>query len=186
MSEKSAKVRILDAAENLFNTYGFHAVGIDRIRDISGISKVTMYKHFSSKNDLILAVLNRRDERFQQSLSHRVSEFSSLKEKLNAIVDWHFEWFKSPEFNGCMFVSADKEFGKTDSDIKAVTRLHKSRIYDFVKGILDGEGAENSALQASILFLFLEGAITEAAVMGSTNHFVNGWQCVLNSLTLPS
>ncbi|MBC3381527.1 TetR/AcrR family transcriptional regulator [Serratia fonticola] len=184
MSEKSAKERILDASETLFNKHGFHAVGIDRIQDISGVSKVTMYKHFGSKKELILAVLIRRDERFRQSLSRRASESSSLKGKINAVIDWHLEWFNSSDFNGCMFVSADKEFGKTDSDIKAVTKSHKSRIYDVVKGIFDDEGVENSAQQANILFLLLEGAITVAAVMGGTTHFEGSRQPLLRSLSL--
>jgi AcrR family transcriptional regulator len=142
-----------------------------------------MYKHFGSKKDLILAVLTRRDERFQRSLSRRASEQSSLEGKIGALIDWHLEWFKSPDFNGCMFASADKEFGKTDYGIKAITKSHKSRIYDLVKSIFDGEGVENSALQASILFLLLEGAITEAAVTGCIEHFENSRQCVLNFLS---
>lgn len=183
MLERSSKDRILDASEDLFNTHGFHAVGIDKIQDISGVSKVTMYKHFGSKRDLILAVLTRRDDRFQQSLSRRASEHSSLEEKIGALIDWHLEWFNSPDFNGCMFVSADKEFGKSDCEIKTITKSHKFRIYDLVKSVFDGESVENSALQASILFLLLEGAITEAAVTGGTEHFENSRQCVLNLLS---
>ena len=56
---------LIDTALGLFSRYGYHAMGIDRILAESGVAKMTLYNHFKSKDELILAVLRRRDERFR-------------------------------------------------------------------------------------------------------------------------
>jgi AcrR family transcriptional regulator len=62
----SRRDHLVETALELFDRHGFHATGIDRILADAGVAKVTLYKHFSSKDDLILAVLRLRDERFRE------------------------------------------------------------------------------------------------------------------------
>ena len=167
MAKSSARDVILDTSESLFNAYGFHAVGVDRIQDVSGVSKVTMYKYFKSKNDLIFSVLKRRDEYFIESLSKIISSKKTLSDKISCVIEWHLEWFSQPTFKGCMYVNANKEFGMIDDEIKEFTKSHKQRFFNLILGIFDVNAPARKIL-ANTLYLYVEGAISEVALTGST------------------
>lgn len=167
MIKKSASDTILDTSEALFNAYGFHAVGVDRIREVSGVSKVTMYKYFNSKRDLVVAVLKRRDARFITSLIDRVEAGITIHDKINNLIEWHINWFNQSTFYGCMFVSANKELGISDSEIKEISKTHKQRVFDIIMNIFDNDNSNRFSL-ASALFLYIEGATAEAALNGDS------------------
>ncbi|WP_422731010.1 TetR/AcrR family transcriptional regulator [Litchfieldella qijiaojingensis] len=95
---------ILQTATRLFNEHGFHAVGVDRIRDEVPASKMTLYNHFANKDVLVLEVLKHRHQAFKSSLLNAVSECASPEDKLREVFNWHARWFMSPRFHGCMFI----------------------------------------------------------------------------------
>jgi len=168
---------LLDTAERLFYAHGYHAVGIDRIVAESGVSKMTLYKHFPSKDALIAAVLERRDAAFRASLETFVASFDSARERLEAVFVWHERWFNEPTFNGCMFISAAAEYPAPDDPIHLAAKAHKEairkKIKDIVSPLADEATAERLAAQ---VLLLLEGAIVTALVLGEKDSPRIAWQ----------
>jgi AcrR family transcriptional regulator len=102
-----ARQRLLTAAYELFARQGVQAVGIDAIIERSGVARQTMYRHFGSKQDLVLACLARREELWTYGwLAAEVRRRSDdPRERLLTIFDVFDEWFRTPGFEGCSFIN---------------------------------------------------------------------------------
>ena len=110
----SARERILTTAYRLFTRRGIRAVGTDEVIAQSGVAKATLYRHFPSKNDLVLAVLQRREELWTLGLVEQQSRLrgDTPEEQLLAIFDVFHDWFqKHEDFDGCSFISVLLELG---------------------------------------------------------------------------
>src|SRR4051812_25583526 len=103
----SARERILQTAYELFSRHGTHAVGVDAIVAGSGVAKMSLYRNFGSKDELILAFLRRREELWTRDwLQHEVLRRASAPEdRLLAIFDVFGEWFRRDDYEGCAFVN---------------------------------------------------------------------------------
>jgi AcrR family transcriptional regulator len=109
-----ARERILTTAYRLFTRRGIRAVGTDEVLAVSGVAKATLYRHFRSKNDLVLAVLQRREELWTLGLVEQQSRLrgESPEEQLLAIFDVFHDWFqKREDFDGCSFINVLLELG---------------------------------------------------------------------------
>jgi len=109
-----ARERILATAYRLFTRRGIRAVGTDEVIAQSGVAKATLYRHFPSKNDLVLAVLQRREELWTLGMVERQSRLrgGTPEEQLLAIFDVFHDWFQEYEdFDGCSFISVLLELG---------------------------------------------------------------------------
>lgn len=163
----SKRETLLDAAWRLFYRDGFHAVGIDTVLAEAGVAKMTLYNHFASKEDLIVAVLERRAEQFESSLAAAVEAAGHKPMKrLLAVFDWHAEWLRSPEFNGCAFIKAVAEFPQGEAKPHQVAAAHKKRIYRLLESLVSELGLRQAAAVARQLELLIEGAIVSAHVYG--------------------
>lgn len=150
-----------------FYAHGFHATGMDRLVEETGISKTSMYKHFRSKEDLILAALQRRDAEFRDWLFRRMAALGkSPRGQLLAMFDALGEWIEEPGFRGCMFVKAASEFQEPDHPIHAQAAAHKALIYDHLHGLAAQAGAGDPDRLARQLLVLKEGAIVTAQVEG--------------------
>jgi AcrR family transcriptional regulator len=109
---KSGRARLLHMAIELFYTHGFQAVGIDRILAEAGVTKTTFYKHFESKDDLLVAAIRQRDEWESQAIMTAIQKLAGddPKARLLAFFDVFDVWFNSPDFHGCQFINAAAEF----------------------------------------------------------------------------
>lgn len=110
----TARERILTAAYRLFTRRGIRAVGNDEVIAVSGVAKATLYRHFPSKNDLVLAVLQRREELWTLGLVEQQSRLrgETPEEQLLAIFDVFHDWFqKREDFDGCSFINVLLELG---------------------------------------------------------------------------
>ena len=111
---KPARERILTTAYRLFTRRGIRAVGTDEVIAQSGVAKATLYRHFASKNDLVLAVLQRREELWTLGVVEQQSRLrgGTPEEQLLAIFDVFHDWFqKHDDFDGCSFINVLLEFG---------------------------------------------------------------------------
>jgi len=109
-----ARERILTTAYRLFTQRGIRAVGNDEVIAVSGVAKATLYRHFPSKNDLVLAVLQRREELWTLGLVEQQSRLrgETTEEQLLAIFDVFHDWFqKREDFDGCSFINVLLELG---------------------------------------------------------------------------
>jgi len=156
---------LIDTAARLFNEHGYHATGIDRILAEAGVAKMTLYNHFRSKDELILAVLRRRDETFRNSLIRALERRAETpRERLAAIFDVLQEWFRSDAFHGCMFINASAEYGAPDSAIRAAACEHKRLLAAYIEGLAREAGAGEPAELAAEIALLMEGAIVSAQI----------------------
>lgn len=152
---------ILSVAESLFNEFGYTAVGVDLIRDKAEVSKTSMYRHFGSKNKLINAVLIQRHQRFEYQLNMALSVENNIEGKLDAILDWHFTWFRSSSFKGCMFMHALSEFKGRDELITRQAIQHKVWLKSVVLSIFE-PGIDAIESKAEAVMAYLEGVIIRA------------------------
>jgi AcrR family transcriptional regulator len=164
----------LATAERLFYRDGFRVVGIDTLLAEAGVAKMTLYNHFASKDDLISAVLVKRDRWFRDSLTTAVSEAgrSPLKQ-LQAVFDWHERWFGGSDFNGCAFLRALSEYPDPDHPINKTAWSHKEGIKALLATICQAAEAKNPVTLASTLNMLLDGAIVAAHATRATTSAVD-------------
>lgn len=169
-TQQPRRQHLIDTALHLFNEYGYHATGIDRILQEAGVSKATLYKHFRSKEDLILAVLQQRHEDLVMANQRRCAEARDRGEStLFVIFDALHDWFQSQTFFGCNFIKASSEYAQTDDPIHQYAAKHKEELRLGLKELLlmfDKKRAEELADQLMIL---IEGSIVSAQVRGDKN-----------------
>jgi AcrR family transcriptional regulator len=104
----SPRERILSTAYDLFCREGVNAVGIDRIVADAGVAKMSLYRHFHSKDELVLEVLERREQRWTRGwLEREVEQRARTPEaKLLAVFDVFGEWFRHEDYEGCLFINS--------------------------------------------------------------------------------
>lgn len=155
------KEHILNIAEDLFNQFGYTAVGVDLIRDKAEVSKTSMYRHFGSKQKLIETVLMRRHQRFHEELSAVVSAATDQESRLDAILDWHFAWFKTANFKGCMFMHAFAEFQGQNDEIALQALQHKTWLKSLLLLVFEPDQKYVEA-KCEAIMTFIEGMIIRA------------------------
>ncbi len=159
-----ARQRILETADRLFYQEGIRSVGIDRIVAEAGVAKMSLYKHFRSKDDLIMAVLKYREESvlaFFRSAMERHNKKNPLRAFFAALK----EWFETPGFRGCAFQNAAVELADPAHAGTEFVRGHKQRFNEFLRGLVE-EAVGKSANIAPAVALLVEGAIVTAVIQG--------------------
>jgi len=164
----SAKVdHLLDVATELFNRNGERASGIDQLIAKAGIAKTTLYRHFPSKDDLIVAVLKRLDHRYRKDMRDFIDRNASdPKEKLLLSFEYLEQWFASDDFHGCPFMSARSEYNDPDDPVFREARLHKRLMIAYFEELAHEEGLANARKVAEEIHLLHEGATAIAHTMG--------------------
>ena len=154
---------LVQKALQTFYRNGFNATGMDMLVAESGISKTSMYKHFRTKEDLIIAVLRLRDEHFRNWLYRRMEELADTPlQQLIAMFDALEEWFSEPGYKGCMFIKASSEFQDASHPIHKQSADHKRMLEDHVTKLAEQAGLPEPGLLARQLLLLKEGAIVTA------------------------
>jgi AcrR family transcriptional regulator len=172
----TARERLLDAAEALIYAGGIHATGVDAIVRQSGTARKSFYTHFESKDALVAAALERRDERWMNwFIASTQRHGKSARKRLAGMFDVLRDWFASADFHGCAFLNAAGETACADDPIRVVARKHKARLLDFVRAECDAFVAEaqidarRAAPLARQWLVLLDGAIAVALVSGEAD-----------------
>ncbi|MFH8409879.1 TetR/AcrR family transcriptional regulator [Streptomyces sp. NPDC018019] len=162
-----ARVRLLDAAGELFYARGVQAVGMDEIRAASGVSLKRLYQAFPSKHELVEAYLRHRDEHWRAALAEYVDVHAATPEDAPAAVfDWLHTWFTGPGFRGCAFINAFGELGAVSENVARAARDHKEAVHAYLTGLVRKLPADDPVTLAGQLALLLDGAITTATIGG--------------------
>ncbi len=161
---------LIETALDLFCRDGFHATGIDKILAESGVAKMTLYKHFKSKDELILAALHRRDETFRNGFMRDIERLGKTpRERLLAIFDVLDELVRGRNFTGCTFINASAEFALPDDPIHAAAAEHKRLVLAYIVDLATAAEAKDPDALALGLMLLMEGAIVMAYVAGQSD-----------------
>lgn len=166
ISALPARERILLTAHDLFYADGIRATGIDRVIAASGVTKVTFYRHFPSKDDLVRAFLDHRHARwmawFVDALGRRgAHERAGDAGALLLLADVIAEWFADPAFRGCAFINAVAEVGGSVEGAAGRAREHKREMVEVIAGLLPAALPARMAL-AQAAALGMDGAIVKA------------------------
>ncbi|PKO51801.1 MAG: TetR family transcriptional regulator [Betaproteobacteria bacterium HGW-Betaproteobacteria-20] len=151
--------KILITASHLFQTQGINSTGVDTIVAVAGTTKMTLYKYFTSKEKLILEVLDKGHQDFQTWLSNKLnSNTKKPSEKLQKLFEFIEEWVTSPDFHGMGFIKASAEFPSEESPVHQLSSEQSRQFRQYINSLAleaNIQDAEGLALQLSLLF---EGA----------------------------
>lgn len=166
----SKRDELVQNALKAFYAGGFHAIGMDRLAKETGVSKTAIYKHFRTKDDLILATLRLRDEQFRNWLVRRVEAIADdPRDRLLAIFTALGEWFEEPEFKSCMFIKASSEYQDRDDPIHQTSAEHKTLLKNYFTQLTRAAALENAEDVARQLLILKEGAIVLAHLHGANS-----------------
>ncbi|WP_119697572.1 TetR/AcrR family transcriptional regulator [Microbacterium halotolerans] len=153
---------LLDAAERLYYERGIQAVGMDAVRSAAGLPLKRIYGFYATKEELVVAVLGRRDLRWRAELSAYVESFDDPEERLLSAFDWLEQWFRASGFRGCAWINAYGELGTSSPVILAEVRRHKEAFHEQIASWARAV----SAAPTEPVCLLAEGAIVTAAITG--------------------
>ena len=162
----SARERLLTAAYELFSRRGIRAVGTDEVIERAGVARATLYRHFATKDDLVLAVLQRREEVWTHGLIEEQSRArgTTPEEQLLAIFDVMHDWFQLRDgYEGCSFMNVLLELGP-DHPAGRASIAHIDHVRDIVRHRALAAGLTDVEDFASSWHILMKGAIILAAV----------------------
>lgn len=157
--EMPARQRVLLTACRLFYRDGIRATGIDRVIAESGVTKVTFYRHFASKNELVCAYLAQRHERWMTWFTDALARHASAG-GLATLVAALSEWLHDEGFRGCAFLNSVSELGDALPEVVAITRHHKAEMTVAIEGLLPASPHRANLARAAALAV--DGAIVQA------------------------
>ncbi|MER7081186.1 transcriptional regulator, TetR family [Saccharopolyspora kobensis] len=150
-----ARERLVEAAEQLFYTEGIRAVGVERLVAVSGVGRASFYRHFSSKDDLVVTMLRGYDERFRSWLAEAVEARGGGP---LAVFDALADRFEAADFRGCASINTMVEMADVDSAAHRVAAEHKEKVIDYLDELLAAAGQARHRELAEQFMLLVDGA----------------------------
>lgn len=162
---ESGRERVMRAAYDLFSRQGTRTVGVDAVIGAAGVAKMTLYRNFGSKDDLILAFLERREALWThgwvQAESRRRGDTPA--QRLLAIFELFGEWFAQPDFEGCSFVTTLLEVTNRDSPVRQASVQHLANIRSYLCELAAEAGLADPDSFARQWHILMKGSIVAAA-----------------------
>jgi len=167
---RGGRERVLETAYGLFKRHGLQAVGVDRIVAEAGVAKTTLYRHFRSKDDLAVAVLEHHGDVWthgwlQAEIERRATAPAS---RILALFDAYNEWFHSDDYRGCLLLNSLQETRDPASPVRAASQAALSDIRALIRDLGQAAGARDPERLAFEIQTLLMGSVV-AAVNGHTN-----------------
>jgi AcrR family transcriptional regulator len=160
----SGRERLNRAAYELFSHEGVKSVGVDAVIARAGTAKMTLYRNFPSKDDLILEFLRRREQLWTREWlaaeSRRRGE--TPRDRLLAIFDVFSEWFSRPDFEGCSFLTTMIEINDREHPVHRAAVVHLANIRDYIEGLAAEAGIEDVDAFARKWHILMKGSIMAA------------------------
>jgi len=168
-SSSPKRDHLLATAWTLFYRDGYRAVGIDTLLEKAGVAKMTLYNHFASKEDLIIAVLEGRSRDLLARVDAAIAAAGRVPARqLGAVFDGLKAWFAADDFKGCAFIRALSEYPEPDHPIHQAAWRHKRAMNARLRSIAENAGVRNPAALADAISLLIDGAIVAAHATSST------------------
>ena len=162
-AKPDARERILETAYELFSRRAIRDVGIDEVVERAGVAKATLYRHFPSKDDLVVAFLERREERTLAWVAEEASRRGTTpEEQLLAIFELFDEWFHRDDFEACSFVNVLLEMGPGHPFGQASAR-HLANIRSIVGRLAEEAALRDPGSFARSMHILMKGSIVSAA-----------------------
>ncbi len=162
---ESGRERVVRAAYDLFSRHGTRAVGVDAVIGEAGVAKMTLYRNFASKDDLILAFLERREVLWTYGWVRAESQRrgDGPAQRLLAIFELFGEWFAQPDFEGCSFITTLLEVTNRDSPVRQASVQHLANIRSYLCELASQAGVADPDSFARQWHILMKGSIVAAA-----------------------
>jgi AcrR family transcriptional regulator len=163
-AEPIARDRILQSAYDLFSRRGIRAVGIEEVIERAAVAKATLYRHFPSKDDLVLAFLRRREEVWTHGWveAEARSRGGTPAGALLAIFDLFDEWFHQADFEGCSFINVLLETADLGHPVGRASADHLENIRTVVRTLAGEAGLRDPDEFARSFHILMKGSIVQA------------------------
>jgi AcrR family transcriptional regulator len=165
----NTRERLTRAAMDRFYRDGFRNVGLDQILDDVGISKTAFYKHFTCKEELMLAALEMQNEWLQDAFREMIRRQGgrAAADQLRALFDVVEQIIEQEGFHGCIFVNAAIEFPLPHTPVHQLSARNKQAIFEIVHDIAEQAGAREPALLAEELCMIIDATYVGRVVTGA-------------------
>jgi AcrR family transcriptional regulator len=165
--QKSPRERILETADDLFYREGIHAVGIDTIIEKSGVAKMSLYRSFASKDDLVAAYLESRGQRYWQWWDGVMARNANEpRRQLPDLFEAIAIRARRPGFRGCAFLKAAAEFPEECARARVIALAHKKEMRRRLLKLCRAIGAHQPDVLSNQLLMLIEGAYSTAGILG--------------------
>ena len=187
---KSKREHLVETAQQLFYREGIKGTGIDTVLEHAGVAKRTLYNHFKTKDELVIATLQRRDQEFMAMLKAGVKKFESRQTgepafaRVLAYFDAIEEWTTSKQFSGCMFINASAEYPRQDHPVHVICAMHKRLVIQYIEELMSGLTLVDPHDLAVQLAVLTDGAIVNAHTTSNRNAAQVAKQIAVSLLTL--
>lgn len=185
----SPRQRLLDAAVKLFTEEGIRVIGIDRILREADVAKASLYSLLGSKDNLVIAYLERLDEEYRQRWLERTANVYDVDSKVLAFFDMAIEEEPEREFRGSAFLNAANEYPRPETEseerIVETCRQHRRWMLDTMTHLLSVKNGYNSQEQAHELLIFLDGGLAGARFVRDVSPLVTARSLAKATLGTP-
>jgi AcrR family transcriptional regulator len=177
--------KILEAASRLFYWQGYHTTGINQVIAEAGVAKASFYSHFSSKEDLCIAYLEKRHQDWFSWLQAEVQQQESPCDRMLALFVFLEHWLPSCDFRGCAFLNISSEFPLPNSKVQLLVVSHKKSLHDYIEQLVNELDISSTQVGVvsltNVIYLLFEGAINKSQIYRST-QFIQDTQDVVRQL----
>ncbi|HEX9837974.1 MAG TPA: TetR/AcrR family transcriptional regulator [Anaerolineales bacterium] len=171
--QTAPKDKVFQTAARMFYQHGYRAIGVDTLAADSGIGKMTLYRHYPSKDDLIVAYLKDSDELFWSNFEQITKDVATAREKLLAFFQALQDYVQTPACYGCPFLNVATEYPETDYPGHQVALEHKQSVRARFRHMAEEAGAKKPEVLADQLFLLMDGAYMASRMFGAKNPAVH-------------
>lgn len=152
--------KILDVAADLFQTRGINSTGVDTIVAVAGTTKMTLYKYFNSKEELILEVVKKNHQDFNEWLANALNKSAKKPEdKLQKLFDCIEEWITASTFKGMASLKASAEFPNEENAVHMLSAEQARQFRQFLTALAVDAGVKEPEALSLQLSLLIEGSI---------------------------
>ncbi|GAA3755709.1 TetR/AcrR family transcriptional regulator [Streptomyces tremellae] len=187
-STSQARSRLLTTATRIFYAEGIHSVGIDRIVNEAQVTRATLYRHFSGKEDLVLAYLDAADRGIREQVAAALAGTDSPAGRVRAVSRAITEGIRSPGFRGCAFLNAVAEYPDPAHPVHRAVLVHRQWFLDTVTGLLAQIGDSPAEEDGRHLVMLRDGAMAAGCLFDPelvSETFLRGTEGILKARIHP-
>lgn len=182
--EIAPKDKVFKTAARMFYQHGYRAIGVDTLAAESGIGKMTLYRHYPTKDDLIVAYLKDSNDLFWRNFEKITEDAPTAREKILAFFEGLQDYVQSPSCYGCPFLNVATEYPETNYPGHQVAIEHKQSVRMKFRQLAREAGAKKPDILADQLFLLMDGAYMASRMFGTRNpaaHLAEAAQVLVDS-----
>ncbi|MFJ3553977.1 TetR/AcrR family transcriptional regulator [Streptomyces sp. NPDC090114] len=185
-STSEARARLLSTATRIFYSEGIHSVGIDRITAEAKVTRATLYRHFTGKEDLVLAYLDQADQGIRRQVAAARASSHSAVDKVHAVAGSITQSIQAPGFRGCAFLNAAAEYADPAHPIHQFVLAHRQWFLNTVTEMLAESSDAHAGAAARHLVMLRDGAMAAGCLFDPTlvsETFLRGVEGILLAST---